>query len=101
MVGVVLLAAAVPTLLIANPTEPLKFTVTGCLGLAMGMQAGSARHIGVKDVTTVVGALLLRIHIGAGMATAAAITLVVAALGHLGRPGRRTENYGRPAHSTS
>ncbi|CAN5247521.1 YoaK family protein [soil metagenome] len=127
LVGVVLLAAAVPMFVVAEPAEPLKFVVTGCLGLAMGMQAGAARHIGVKDVTTVVvtstivglafdsriaggkgqpwfrragaivligagaavGALLLRIHIGAGMATAAAITLVAALLGHLGRPGPR------------
>jgi uncharacterized membrane protein YoaK (UPF0700 family) len=124
-VGVVLLAAAVPMFAVANPAEPLKYAVTGCLGLAMGMQAGSARHIGVKDVTTVVvtstivglafdsriaggkgqpwfrragaialigagaavGALLLRIHIGAGMAAAALITLAVALLGHIGRPG--------------
>ena len=125
VVGLVLLAAAVPILVVAHPAEPLKYVVTGCLGLAMGMQAGSARHIGVKDVTTVVvtstivglafdsriaggkgqpwfrragaialigagaavGALLLRIHIGAGMAAAAVITLVVALLGHVGRPG--------------
>jgi uncharacterized membrane protein YoaK (UPF0700 family) len=125
-VGLVLLGAAVLMLTLADPSQPVKYTVTGCLGLAMGMQAGSARHIGVKDVTTVVvtstivglafdsrigggkgqpwfrragaialigagaatGALLLRIHIGAGMAAAAAITLVVALLGHVGRPGR-------------
>lgn len=125
VVGVVLLLAAIPMLAIHDPAEPIKYTVTGCLGLAMGMQAGSARHIGVKDVTTVVvtstivgvafdsriaggkgqpwfrragaivligagaavGALLLRIHIGAGMAAAAVITLVVALLGHIGRPG--------------
>lgn len=124
-VGVVLLLAAIPMLTIADPSQPLKYAVTGCLGLAMGMQAGSARHIGVKDVTTVVvtstivglafdsriggssgqpwfrragaialigagaatGALLLRIHIGAGMAAAAVITLAVALLGHIGRPG--------------
>jgi uncharacterized membrane protein YoaK (UPF0700 family) len=54
LVGVVILAAAVPLLLIDDPEEPLKFAVTGALGLAMGMQAGAARHIGVKDVTTVV-----------------------------------------------
>jgi uncharacterized membrane protein YoaK (UPF0700 family) len=127
VVGAVLLLAAIPVLVIHNPPEPLKLTVTGCLGLAMGLQAGSARHIGVKDVTTVVvtstivglafdsrigggkgqpwfrragaialigagaatGALLLRIHIGAGMAAAAIITLVVALLGHVGRPGPR------------
>ena len=53
-VGVVILAAAVPLLVLENPAEPVKLAVTGALGLAMGMQAGAARHIGVKDVTTVV-----------------------------------------------
>ena len=126
-VGTVLLLAAVPMLALTHPAEPVKLTVTGALGLARGMQAGAARHIGVKDVTTVVvtstivglafdsriaggkgqpwfrragaivligagavvGALLLRVHIGAGMMTAAAITLAAALLGHLGRPGPR------------
>jgi uncharacterized membrane protein YoaK (UPF0700 family) len=124
LVGAVLLAAAVPFLVIDDPAEPVKLAVTGALGLAMGMQAGAARHIGVKDVTTVVvtstlvglafdsrfgmgdgqqwrrragavlliglgayaGALLLQVHIGLGMAVAAVITLVVAVLGHIGRP---------------
>jgi uncharacterized membrane protein YoaK (UPF0700 family) len=124
IVGVVLLAAAVPFLVIDDPVEPVKLAVTGALGLAMGIQAGAARHIGVKDVTTVVvtstlvglafdsrfgmgdgqpwkrragavlliglgayaGALLLQVHIGLGMAVAAVITLVVALLGHIGRP---------------
>ena len=54
LVGVVILAAAVPLLVLENPVEPVKLAVTGALGLAMGMQAGAARHIGVKDVTTVV-----------------------------------------------
>ncbi|MBG6056220.1 uncharacterized membrane protein YoaK (UPF0700 family) [Salinibacterium sp. CAN_S4] len=54
VVGLVLAASAVPMLVIADPSEPVKFAVTGALGLAMGMQAGAARHIGVKDVTTVV-----------------------------------------------
>ena len=54
VVGLVLAAAAVPMLVIADPIEPVKLAVTGALGLAMGMQAGAARHIGVKDVTTVV-----------------------------------------------
>lgn len=54
IVGVVLLAAALPPLLIPEPAEWIKLTITGLLGLAMGMQAGSARQIGVKDVTTVV-----------------------------------------------
>lgn len=125
IVGVVLLVAAVPVLLIAPRTDVINYIVTGALGLAMGMQAGSARHIGVKDVTTVVvtstlvglafdsrfgggsgsqpwfrrlgavvligagaatGALLLRVHVGLGMAVAAAITIIVAVLGHLGKP---------------
>jgi uncharacterized membrane protein YoaK (UPF0700 family) len=124
VVGLIILAAAVPVLVIDDPAEPVKFAVTGALGLAMGMQAGAARHIGVKDVTTVVvtstlvglafdsrfgmgpgqpwkrragavlliglgayaGALLLHVHIGLGMAVAAVITLVVAVLGHIGRP---------------
>ena len=123
-VGVVILAAAVPLLVLDDPAEPLKLAVTGALGLAMGLQAGAARHIGVKDVTTVVvtstlvglafdskfgrgdgqqwkrragavlliglgalvGALLLNVHIGLGMAVAAVITLVCALLGHIGRP---------------
>jgi uncharacterized membrane protein YoaK (UPF0700 family) len=54
VVGVILLIAAVPTLLVGERTDTLNYIVTGALGLAMGMQAGSARHIGVKDVTTVV-----------------------------------------------
>ncbi len=124
-VGIVLVAAAVPMLAVPDPAEPLKLGVTGALGLAMGMQAGAARQIGVKDVTTVVvtstivglafdsvfgartkghpwprrvlaivligagaavGALLLQVHIGAGMGAAALITLIAATLGHLGRP---------------
>ena len=123
-VGLVILLAAVPMLVLDDPAEPIKLAVTGALGLAMGLQAGAARHIGVKDVTTVVvtstivglafdskfggasgqqwkrrlgavvliglgalvGALLLNVHIGLGMAVAAVITLVVAVLGHIGRP---------------
>lgn len=126
VVGVVLLAGAIPMVVLDDPSEPVKFAVTGALGLAMGMQAGAARHIGVKDVTTVVvtstivglaydsvfaartgghpwprralaivligagaavGALLLQLHIGLGIGVAAAITLIAALIGHLGRPG--------------
>jgi len=124
LVGVVILLAAIPMLVLDDPVEPIKLAVTGALGLAMGLQAGAARHISVKDVTTVVvtstivglafdskfggasgqqwkrrlgavaliglgayaGALLLQVHIGVGMAVAAGITLVVALLGHIGRP---------------
>jgi uncharacterized membrane protein YoaK (UPF0700 family) len=104
--------------------EWVVYAITGALGLAMGMQGGAARQIGIKDVTTVVvtstlvglafdsvfggnakqqwkrragavlligagaatGALLLRIHLGFGTALAALITVVVAILGHIGRP---------------
>ncbi len=123
-VGVLLAVAAVIAFATGERSEPLNLAITGGLGLAMGMQAGAARHIGVKDVTTVVvtstlvglafdsrfgrgggqpwarragavlligagaavGALLLNVHIGLGMAAAALITLVAALLGHLGRP---------------
>jgi len=53
-VGLVLLASALVALLVAERPEWLNLVVTGALGLAMGMQAGAARHIGVADVTTVV-----------------------------------------------
>jgi uncharacterized membrane protein YoaK (UPF0700 family) len=125
-VAALLIGSAVPMLVIADPFEPVKLAVTGALGMAMGVQAGAARQIGVKDVTTVVvtstivglafdsvfaartgghpwprrvlavvliglgataGALLLMVHIGLGMAAAATITLVVATIGHVGRPG--------------
>lgn len=54
LVGVLLLAASVPMITIDHLGEPVALAVTGALGLAMGVQAGAARHIGVKDVTTVV-----------------------------------------------
>jgi uncharacterized membrane protein YoaK (UPF0700 family) len=125
VVGVILLAAALTALLSPHRPEWLTLAITGTLGLAMGVQAGAARHIGVADVTTVVvtstivglafdsvfggggntrwfrralaivligagaavGALLLQVHIGAGMLLAALITLAAAVLGHIGRPG--------------
>ena len=54
-VGVVLAAAAIALFVAgAHPVQSLQWTVTGMLGLAMGAQAATARHIAVKDVTTVV-----------------------------------------------
>jgi uncharacterized membrane protein YoaK (UPF0700 family) len=54
-VGVLLLAAATVLFVTGrHPQEGLQWTVTGMLGLAMGAQAATARHIAVKDVTTVV-----------------------------------------------
>jgi uncharacterized membrane protein YoaK (UPF0700 family) len=37
-----------------RPDDPITMTVTGVLALAMGVQAATARHLAVKDVTTVV-----------------------------------------------
>jgi len=54
VVGAILLGAALVALFVADRPEPLNLAITGALGLAMGMQAGAARHIGVADVTTVV-----------------------------------------------
>ncbi|GAB3395155.1 YoaK family protein [Humibacter soli] len=54
-VGTMLLAAAVVLFAAGtNPAQGVQWTVTGMLGLAMGAQAATARHIAVKDVTTVV-----------------------------------------------
>lgn len=126
-VGVsLLLAGSAVTMLVLTPAQAadVQLVITGALGLAMGTQAGAARHIGVKDVTTVVvtstlaglafdsrfghrtgqqwprrllavlligagaaaGALALEVHFGLGMGLSAVITIVVAVLGHLGRP---------------
>jgi uncharacterized membrane protein YoaK (UPF0700 family) len=51
-----LLAAATITAFATSSPRPeaIAYVITGALGLAMGMQAGAARHIGVADVTTVV-----------------------------------------------
>ncbi|GAA1710042.1 YoaK family protein [Isoptericola hypogeus] len=54
-VGLVL--AAITVLLAASDDDlppAVQLTVTGLLALAMGMQAATARHLSVKDVTTVV-----------------------------------------------
>lgn len=55
VVGAILAAAAVTLAPFAGHVPvTLQYMATGALGLAMGMQAGTARHIAVKDVTTVV-----------------------------------------------
>ncbi|TQK17630.1 uncharacterized membrane protein YoaK (UPF0700 family) [Microbacterium sp. SLBN-154] len=53
-VTAILLACSVTTLVIPDPAEPVALAVTGGLGAAMGVQAAAARHLAVKDVTTVV-----------------------------------------------
>jgi uncharacterized membrane protein YoaK (UPF0700 family) len=55
VVTALLVAAAVVAFSTAAPRpEWAAYGITGALALAMGMQAGAARHIGVADVTTVV-----------------------------------------------
>lgn len=122
VVGVLMVGLATTLLLVGDhPPRYVAIPVTGGLGLVMGMQAATARKIGVTDVTTVVvtstitgfaadswlggnhkktwfrrfaaivligsgaavGALLLMVHIGLGVALAALITLTVASVGQL------------------
>lgn len=52
--GILAVTAVVLALFPDEIPIALQFATTGALGFAMGMQAGTARHIAVKDVTTVV-----------------------------------------------
>jgi uncharacterized membrane protein YoaK (UPF0700 family) len=52
--GIILALSIVLFAVVETPVLPLALSVTAALGFAMGMQAGTARHIAVKDVTTVV-----------------------------------------------
>jgi len=53
-VGAVLVLAAATAFAVTELPDALQHAVTGAIGLAMGIQAGVARHISVSDVTTVV-----------------------------------------------
>lgn len=53
-VAAVILACAAPLVLMSEPPHAVALSVTAGLGLAMGLQAATARHVAVKDVTTVV-----------------------------------------------
>lgn len=53
-VAAMLSALAVVLLVDPEPSYWFGLVVTGVMGAAMGAQAGAARHVGVKDVTTVV-----------------------------------------------
>jgi len=53
-VALVLGLAAVPAVLLESPGHVAQYSITAALGAAMGCQAATARHIAVKDVTTVV-----------------------------------------------
>lgn len=46
--------AVVLTVHAPHAGDPVTLTITGALAVAMGMQAATARHLAVKDVTTVV-----------------------------------------------
>lgn len=122
VVGMTMTGVAIALFVMGGaPRQPWEYLITGLLAMAMGMQAATARHIAVKDVTTVVvtstitsiaadswfgggrgqlwyrrggailligagalvGALLLRLEIGYGVALSAGITMLVALLGHL------------------
>ena len=50
----VIVVCAVPLVLINEPPKAVALSITAGLGLAMGCQAATARHVAVKDVTTVV-----------------------------------------------
>lgn len=56
VVAALLLLALIPTAFITETPAPVQlgYPVTALLAVAMGMQAGTARHIAVTDVTTVV-----------------------------------------------
>lgn len=53
-VAVMLVASAIVATVESEPPHPLALSITAALGAAMGLQAAVARHIAVKDVTTVV-----------------------------------------------
>jgi uncharacterized membrane protein YoaK (UPF0700 family) len=55
VVALLIVCSLVPPFLATAPfPEPVLYSVTGLLGLAMGLQAAVARHIAIADVTTVV-----------------------------------------------
>ena len=123
-VAAVVLAAALSAAMVDSPGHAWQYSITAALGLAMGCQAATARHIAVKDVTTVVvtstltglasdsvlgsgkgqpwrrragaillialgavlGALLLKVHIGLGLLAAGLIIGTATAIGHAARP---------------
>jgi len=54
-VAAILIVGTVVAFATSAPREVyVAYVITGALGLAMGLQGGAARQIGVKDVTTVV-----------------------------------------------
>ena len=127
LAGVALVMLVLSAVLFAvgeDPAHGLMVAVTTGAAVAMGLQAATARHVAVKDVTTVVvtstitalaadsvlgggsgvrsgrrllaialilvgatvGALLLQVHLGAGLLLAGVVIAVVAVVGSL-HPG--------------
>ena len=124
VVASVQLTLAIVTLVEPSLSRAATTVLIATLGIAMGLQAATARHIAVQDVTTVAvtstiaglaadsaagrkglaywrrrigailliglgacsGALLLQVHIAAGLALAAVITVTVTMVGHRSRP---------------
>lgn len=53
-VAAMVLLAALAAVVVDEPSRGWQYAITASLGLAMGCQAATARHIAVKDITTVV-----------------------------------------------
>lgn len=54
-VGAVMIVIAITLFLAGNkPQRPVELVLTALLAVAMGIQAATARHLAVKDITTVV-----------------------------------------------
>jgi len=53
-VGAALALTSIATAVLPQPGEHVLTAITAVLAISMGMQAGAARHVAVKDVTTVV-----------------------------------------------
>jgi uncharacterized membrane protein YoaK (UPF0700 family) len=54
-VGVIMTGISTTLFLVGNkPQRPVELVVTALLAVAMGIQASTARHLAVKDITTVV-----------------------------------------------
>ena len=54
-VGALMIVIAITLFLAGNePERPVELTLTALLAVAMGIQAATARHLAVKDITTVV-----------------------------------------------
>jgi uncharacterized membrane protein YoaK (UPF0700 family) len=119
-----------------DPDHDVMVTVTTVAAVAMGMQAAAARHIAVRDVTTVVvtsaitglaadsvlgagsgvrswrrllavalillgataGALLLQVHLGAGLLVAGVVIAGVAAVGAVHASGALAGHAAIAAH---